>query len=129
MRTEIEDYYGNCRQAIGYWADRDVNVCGCAGRGWFLSELDTLHECPFHYDGQPTNEDSDEAWAAYYTKKARKQYKEIAQKTCRAYGLTPANFNQMARMHLKDGEDTWPMCWVDAAREVLEAHEEIRGRR
>ena len=30
------------------WADESIFKCGCRGSGWWLSELDTRHECPWH---------------------------------------------------------------------------------
>lgn len=36
------------------------DTCRCSG-GWLLSDYDTFHKCPTHYEGQPHPEDQ-EAW-------------------------------------------------------------------
>lgn len=60
MYSELQQYY-ECFEARlaapeGIPADR----CRCRGKGWILSEVDTLHKCPDHYDGQPHPEDDEE---------------------------------------------------------------------
>lgn len=62
--SELTQYYTEFASA-GVWASPEKEECGCRGRGWFLSEVDTLHKCAYHYDGQPTNESSDEECEAY----------------------------------------------------------------
>lgn len=32
----------------GHLSHADESYCGCRGGGWFLSDLDTWHECPEH---------------------------------------------------------------------------------
>lgn len=51
------------------WSDEDPAHCGCHGCGWFLSDVDTEHRCPNHYDGQPSREGSEEDWNEYQAKK------------------------------------------------------------
>lgn len=52
------------------WGDPDPEHCGCRGGGWFISQVDTVHKCPRHNDGQPhPEEDDEEEWAAYRAKK------------------------------------------------------------
>jgi hypothetical protein len=34
------------------WIREKAEDCGCRGRGWYLSDLDTYHRCPVHYKGQ-----------------------------------------------------------------------------
>jgi len=57
--SEQSNYYENyCRG--GAFAREDADECGCRGSGWFLSEVDTWHECPAHYvAGQRHPEDGD----------------------------------------------------------------------
>jgi len=57
--SEQSNYYENyCR--AGAFASEDADECGCRGSGWFLSEVDTWHECPVHYvAGQRHPEDGD----------------------------------------------------------------------
>ena len=38
--------------ALGLWAEENENICPCQGRGWYLSDLDTWHMCPYHFNGQ-----------------------------------------------------------------------------
>lgn len=35
--------------STGQFAAHRPDHCGCGGRGWFLSDLDTWHKCPLHY--------------------------------------------------------------------------------
>jgi len=51
----LQQYYDDFRQ--GWWADEDANKCLCHGSGWALSDVDTWHQCPIHYRGQPHPED------------------------------------------------------------------------
>jgi len=53
--SELQTYYDNFR--TGYWAHPDADRCPCRGRGWALSEVDTWHTCPIHYNGQPGPDD------------------------------------------------------------------------
>jgi hypothetical protein len=46
----------------GTWAESDVKHCACRGGGWMLSDYDTWHKCPIHYDGQRHPEQAD--WEA-----------------------------------------------------------------
>lgn len=54
--SELQQYYNDF--CSGYWADPDPNNCRCRGCGYVLSEVDTWHECPYHYKkGQRHPED------------------------------------------------------------------------
>lgn len=55
---ELQQYYDACVR--GMFASEDARECGCRGHGWFLSEVDTWHKCPVHFDGQRHPEDHDE---------------------------------------------------------------------
>lgn len=48
--SELEQYYQEyaCGNA---WIAEDASECGCRGRGWFLSQVDTWHRCPVHGKG------------------------------------------------------------------------------
>lgn len=50
-----EDYYRDFCAAL--WRDEDPARCGCRGRGWVLSDLDTWHQCPIHGKGARHPED------------------------------------------------------------------------
>jgi hypothetical protein len=42
------------------WQHEDTDLCGCRGGGWYLSDVDTSHQCSFHYDPRsPHPESSD----------------------------------------------------------------------
>ena len=49
--SELQQYYDNFACVPSRWADDDPELCGCGGRGWFLSDLDTWHQCPAHGAG------------------------------------------------------------------------------
>ena len=53
--SELQHYY-DCFNA-GSFARVDPDHCRCHGGGWALSEVDTWHKCPIHYDGQRHPED------------------------------------------------------------------------
>jgi hypothetical protein len=57
MYDEYSHYYQEvaCNSAV--WARKDAARCGCRGRGWWASEVDTWHCCPFHGEGVPHPED------------------------------------------------------------------------
>lgn len=44
----------------------DKSECWCRGSGWVLTDWDSWHQCPCHYDGQPDPEDCDQASWDYY---------------------------------------------------------------
>ena len=57
--SEQSNYYENYCLA-GAFAREDADECGCRGSGWFLSEVDTWHECPAHHvAGQRHPDDED----------------------------------------------------------------------
>ncbi len=60
MHSEMEQYFSDfsTRVNCGAFSDPDPDVCECRGSGWFLSSVDTWHECPAHR-GQPHPEDYD----------------------------------------------------------------------
>jgi len=66
----LQQYYEAFRS--GYWADEDPKKCECGGSGWALSDVDTWHACPIHYDGsQPHPED----WEAQEAQMNSKPYR------------------------------------------------------
>lgn len=52
--SELQAYYETCKANV--WVREKPEECGCRGRGWFLSDVDTLHKCPVHSHGQPEPE-------------------------------------------------------------------------
>lgn len=63
--SEYETYYREVACNSTTWAVPDADRCGCRGTGWWVSEVDTYHECPFHYDGQPGPDCTEADWEAY----------------------------------------------------------------
>jgi len=121
--SELQTYYDAFKTA--YWADEDAAVCRCKGSGWVLSEVDTFHECPVHYDGQPNNESSEEECEAYELRKAREAYKAIASQSVAEFarfGVDAACFNRHVRRELAEGGAEG---WIEAAQVVAEAFEQI----
>jgi hypothetical protein len=56
-RMSLQDEYNEfCR---GLWADPDPKKCRCCGNGWALSDLDTWHQCPFHYNKDSRHPEDD----------------------------------------------------------------------
>ena len=52
----LQQYYQQF--STGHWADEDPSKCECRGSGWALSDVDTWHRCPVHYQGHdPPPED------------------------------------------------------------------------
>jgi hypothetical protein len=58
MYDEYSQYYENCC-CSNSWAAEDSSICGCKGKGWWLSELDTWHQCPCHGKDVPHPESYD----------------------------------------------------------------------
>jgi hypothetical protein len=52
----LQDIYNEVAYGNGdnrpSWQHDDPKDCGCHGYGWYHSDLDTIHQCPFHYNGQ-----------------------------------------------------------------------------
>lgn len=55
--SELSQYYENYAKVSSRWASPKSSECGCRGRGFWVSELDTVHTCPYHYVGQPHPEE------------------------------------------------------------------------
>ena len=73
-------------------ATKDPATCRCHGGGWMLSDFDSWHMCPAHYEGQEHPETAcqrmqDEEWErehpeeakAWEDEKARLRTEEIAE--------------------------------------------------
>ena len=59
---EYSDYYQDCNR--GSFARANASECGCRGHGWFLSQVDTWHQCPAHWTPEcrhPEDDRQDEA--------------------------------------------------------------------
>jgi hypothetical protein len=48
--SELQAHYDMMRS--GCWATSNADECPCHGRGFALSEVDTWHKCPVHFEGQ-----------------------------------------------------------------------------
>jgi len=75
--SELSNYYHDF--CSGHWARTDASECRCRGNGWALSEVDTWHRCPVHYNGQPHPEDIvvEEEWAQHIDLRGTKVTVEI----------------------------------------------------
>jgi hypothetical protein len=62
--SEYQGYYDNyCRANV--WATNEPEECGCRGSGYWASEVDTWHQCPYHFEkGQGHPEDDEEEMKA-----------------------------------------------------------------
>jgi hypothetical protein len=56
--SELQIYYNECCLSNA-WAHEDESLCGCGGYGWWGSEVDTWHKCPFHAPDARHPEDDD----------------------------------------------------------------------
>jgi hypothetical protein len=57
MYSELTQYYDHFRAGLAAPQGLSAERCRCRGKGWILSEVDTWHECPDHFAGQPHPED------------------------------------------------------------------------
>ena len=57
--SELSHYYQEVACNSSTWADPDAAKCGCSC-GWWLSEVDTFHKCPFHDGPHPDEAGDDE---------------------------------------------------------------------
>jgi len=67
MTGMLQAIYDEARQ--GSWQDTNPSKCGCRGRGWYLSDLDTWHKCSIHGHDAPCPEDETEDtfdWRAHF---------------------------------------------------------------
>lgn len=55
--TPTQIYEMACYTSL--WADEDPSRCGCRGKGWMLSDVDTWHQCPVHGAGVQHPEEAD----------------------------------------------------------------------
>lgn len=56
-----------CIQAqMQYDCNEDTAACWCNGSGWIVSDWDSQHKCPYHYNGQPNNEDDSLTWDMWF---------------------------------------------------------------
>ncbi len=59
MASEYKTYYDEIARNSSTWAHPRAALCGCRGGGWWISEVDTMHECPYHYSkDQPHPDDA-----------------------------------------------------------------------
>jgi hypothetical protein len=49
-----------CREYARNVSHDDPDKCRCRGGGWILSDWDTWHQCPEHFNGQRHPEDYDD---------------------------------------------------------------------
>lgn len=52
----LQTYYNEVCLNSSTWAHPNRTKCSCRG-GWWLSELDTWHKCPYHKGPHPEEEE------------------------------------------------------------------------
>jgi hypothetical protein len=121
----LQGIYDAARQ--GVWQDENPSRCGCGGRGWYLSDVDTWHLCSLHGLNAPCPEDETEEtfdWRAHYRRNnvnAFRSFREAA----RAEGWEGSNlqFILACRDILRNlGIKPFPdqADWVNAAEAMIE---------
>ena len=48
LQHQFNDFRNNLRHV----SREDREECPCSGHGWIMSDFDTWHECPVHFQGQ-----------------------------------------------------------------------------
>jgi len=56
MSGMLQHIYEACCMT-SLWADESPEICGCRGRGWMLSDLDTWHKCCVHQGPHPMEDE------------------------------------------------------------------------
>lgn len=93
----LQAYYDMFK--TGCWAVSNPEDCLCHGRGWALSDVDTVHKCPIHFKGQlhpeagEGFEDEDDFLAAEAD--SMKLFTEF--QAARAAGVYHGNFDSFRR--------------------------------
>jgi hypothetical protein len=65
--NEYANYYSEVACNSSTWADPEPTACGCRGCGYWLSEVDTWHACPFHNEpGSAHPEDEEHEDRSFY---------------------------------------------------------------
>jgi len=105
----------------GDWMGYNPNKCGCRGRGWFLSDVDTFHPCVYHNLGAPNPEEdhSEFDWAAHRLEVYRTAYKFFL-RLARTNGWkgTAHDFARCCRRFLRTTTNPTPGDWVNAAEKL-----------
>ncbi len=99
----------------GHWAETNPAACPCRGSGWLLSDWDTHHKCPLHFQGQPHSEDDggeDFDYEAADLANYRAAYVEFRRRS----GLSPMEMIRSAAL-VMEGKPS-PAAWVNAAELV-----------
>jgi hypothetical protein len=66
-------YYYNVARSPSRWGHPEAAECGCRGTGWFVSEVDTVHKCGLHWEGEPCPHD--EIFLPYLDGESRLAYR------------------------------------------------------
>lgn len=130
----LQDYFDNFATQPSRWAHPDSARCAC-GAGWFNSELDTWHECPYHHfqvDGKlPPHPESEggedfnwDAYRVFCRRDAFRFYRGAAISAAKATGdeLDAERFAALVVAELPVAPETaTPDVWVTAARVVADS--------
>lgn len=120
----------------GRWAEANPSVCPCRGRGWFLSDFDSWHQCQIHGRGceAPHPEDDDSRVEVRPFINVQRGAYCFFRDRARAAGFDGNFRDACAAVLAKDNiVHPTPANWVDAAEAVADAlrteAEERRARR
>ena len=107
-------------------------LCGCRGKGWLVTDLDTVHQCPRHFRNQPHPEFSEEGafddfdWEKVFLQLDREAYGQIRQQAVgciMSHGLGSDSahryFLAEVKYCLEDPQTAKPSDWLRAAARVL----------
>lgn len=119
----LQDIYDSAKR--GDYAEVNPKNCGCRG-GWFLSDVDTWHQCPLHGHGVPHPDEYDcpEEFQPDFDFKAHKvQLLREALLTFQSmaadrFQMAPCAFKAKVEGRLSKEEFPSPQDYVDAAEEV-----------
>ena len=96
----------------GSWAEPSYIACPCR-HGWFLSDLDTWHRCPFHGRDVPHPEDEQAQfdYAAHQIRMLRQDWRLAQERS----GLSRAAFRRCVSVAVRHLQAPTPTEWVTAA--------------
>lgn len=126
----------NCHEAYAeeirrcMWADPNPDRCGCKGHGWWASDFDSWHECPFHHGPDVLDPECDYPDEALEDHDPARHERRICVDAYRHFrnegielGMTAEVFDALCLRGLESGDNTF-RDWVNAANELVD---ELRG--
>jgi len=104
---------------LASWADPNPFACLCRGTGWFLSDFDSWHQCPWHGENVPHPEENNQDYdsEAHRLEMARAAFVYFRDEA-RAAGFV-SNFTFACRKEM-GWVDPSPKQWLNAAENVID---------